>query len=60
MKIETGQIWTSIGQKEFRIISKVPVEDHIWVHYIDTKTGQEYSCYEDSFLVRFTPIVNRH
>jgi hypothetical protein len=58
MKIETGQIWESTN-KEFRVIDVVDIEDHTWVHYKNQQTGQEYSCYKESFESRFTPIVNR-
>jgi hypothetical protein len=60
MKIESGQIWTTIDRKEFRVIDVVDVGSNTWVHYIDNETGREYSCYKESFEARFTPILNRH
>jgi hypothetical protein len=60
MKIESGQIWTTIDRKEFRVIDVVNVGSNTWVHYIDNETGHEYSCYKESFEARFTPILNRH
>ena len=59
MKVEKGQVWSSINRTEFRVLEIVDVEDNTWVHYINTKTGQEHSCYKDSFLARFTPIANQ-
>ena len=60
MKIEPGQIWTTIDRKEFRVIDVVDVGNHTWVHYIDERTGHEYSCYKESFESRFAPILNRN
>jgi hypothetical protein len=58
MKVEAGQIWESID-KEFRVIEIVEIERNTWVHYIQEKTGQEYSCYLESFVNRFKPVLNR-
>lgn len=59
MKIETGQIWQSTD-KEFRVIDVVDIDDHTWIHYKNQQTGQEHSCYQESFEMRFTQIVNRN
>lgn len=59
MKVKSGQLWESIGGPEFRIINVTEVEDHTWVHYRNEKTGQEYSCYQESFVGRFSQVVNR-
>ena len=60
MIVEKDQIWTSSNQTDFRVIAVIDVDNHTWVHYINTKTGQEHSCYKDSFISRFNPIVNRN
>ena len=60
MKIKTGQLWESLDRKEFRVIDIVDVEGKTWVHYINQQTGQEHSCYEESFESRFTPVLNRN
>ena len=57
--VKEGYVWSGMDQKEFRIINITEIEDHTWVHYINIKTGQEYSCYKDSFEARFTPVTNR-
>lgn len=57
--VKKEQVWSGIDQKEFRIIDVTEIEDHTWVHYINIKTSQEYSCYKDSFEARFTPVLNR-
>ena len=60
MKIESGQVWGTIDRKEFRVIDVVDVGNNTWVHYINEQTGQEYSCYKESFESRFTPLLNRN
>jgi hypothetical protein len=60
MKIETGQIWTTVDRKEFRVIDVVDIGSNTWVHYINKETNQEYSCYKESFESRFTQILNQH
>jgi hypothetical protein len=60
MKIKTGQLWESLDRKEFRVIDIVNVEGNAWVHYINQQTGQEHSCYEESFKSRFNPVLNRN
>lgn len=48
---------------QFRVLNVVTLEDgHTWVYYIknnaDPESCREYSCYVESFLERFTEIVN--
>lgn len=60
MTVKVGDLWTSGDRNEFRVIDIVDIEGKTWVHYISEKNGQEYSCYKESFIARFLPIVNRH
>jgi hypothetical protein len=54
-----GTKWVSSSDyKIFRILSVVELEGHTWVHYIQETTGQEYSCYLESFLSRFGESCN--
>lgn len=50
--------WTSSDGKIFHVIHRVELEGHIWIHYIleDKENSKEFSCYEESFLARFTPL----
>ncbi len=50
--------WSSVDGKAFVVLHTVEAEDgHVWVHYrSDSGTLQEYSCYQESFLSRFTPL----
>lgn len=31
-----------------------------WVSYINTQTGQSYSCRQEAFLSRFSPLPQSH
>ncbi len=50
--------WSSGDGKVFHVISRVTIGDHVWIHYIleDKEESKEFSCYEESFLARFTPL----
>ena len=61
MTVKPGSRWTSSDHKHFVVLHEVEVDGHVWVHYREeTARGEprEYSCYQDSFLLRFTPHVN--
>ena len=58
MKIEPGQSWRTVDGKEFRVIDVVDVGGHTWVHYMNKETTLEYSCYKESFELRFTQVLN--
>jgi len=60
MTVLKDQIWTSTNRTEFLVLEVVDVDGHTWVHYRNVKTGDEYSCYQESFEQRFTPEVNRY
>jgi hypothetical protein len=58
--IKDGSVWTSSDRTKFIVIHTVELEGKTWVHYRlhDTKKPalecKEYSCYEESFVSRFT------
>ena len=58
--IKQGSKWDDGNGKVFRVIQVVEVEGHIWIHYINDhlleNQNREYSCYQESFLSRFTPL----
>lgn len=61
--VKTGTRWTSSDSKIFHIIDVVEIDGKTWVHYIcenaDFETdNKEFSCYQESFLARFTPLVD--
>lgn len=53
-----GSRWFAVDGAKFRVINTVFVENNQWVHYIkeNQEPSQEYSCYLESFLIRFTEI----
>lgn len=60
--IKVGSIWAS-PDKNFCVIGVTEVNGHTWVHYredlgikVPAKDCKEYSCYEESFLLRFRPL----
>ena len=59
MTVKVGDLWSGGERNEFRVIDVVDIDGNTWVHYINESTGQEYSCYKESFIARFLPIVNR-
>ncbi len=57
---EKNQLWQSLAENlTFRIIDTPLIDGKKWVYYVNEKNGREYSCYEESFVNRFSPIVNR-
>ena len=57
MKIpKEGSKWASIDNI-FVVIHTIEIEGHTWVHYRKESSNQEYSCYVESFLARFTPVL---
>jgi hypothetical protein len=60
--IKVGSLWESVD-KRFRVISVTELDGHTWVHYredlgikVPALQCREYSCYEESFLLRFRPL----
>ena len=58
--IKEGSKWDNGQGKIFRVLHTIKVEEHTWVHYIKVNAPEdetrEYSCYQESFLSRFTPL----
>lgn len=58
--VKEGTKWSSIDGKVFHVLHVVEIEGHTWVHYIletkDTNVTKEFSCYQESFLSRFSPL----
>jgi hypothetical protein len=63
MKIpKIGSKWSGTGREVFHVLHTIELDGNTWVHYIketkkETNEPREYSCYLESFLQRFTPIV---
>lgn len=58
--VKEGTRWGSSDGKVFHVIHRIELEGKIWIHYIleNKEKSTEFSCYEDSFLLRFTPLPN--
>lgn len=56
MIIKNGSRWGSTDGKVFYVMHTIEVDGHDWVHYKSFDSDQEYSCYTESFLSRFTPL----
>lgn len=56
--IKEGSRWWSTDGKIFHVIHRVEVDGKIWIHYEqdNCKECREFSCYEESFLSRFSPM----
>lgn len=59
--VKVGSIWRTAEDKQFMVIGVVEAEGHTWVHYREHAAKKpviecrEYSCYEESFVTRFSP-----
>jgi hypothetical protein len=65
MKVEKGTRWGALPDREFMVIGIFEDQDHTWVHYREDpkkykSNGEykEYSCYLESFVERFRPLVD--
>lgn len=59
--VKPGTKWGSANGKVFHVVDRIEIEDKVWIHYIcencDFETdNKEFSCYEESFVVRFSPL----
>jgi hypothetical protein len=54
-----GSKWTGTdGHERFHVLHTIELDGNTWVHYIkettkETNEAREYSCYLESFLLRF-------
>lgn len=59
--IKDGTIWEG-NDKKFVVLHTIELEGNNWVHYREYNPGKavleckEYSCYAESFLLRFRQI----
>jgi hypothetical protein len=59
-EVKVGSVWTGSGFSDtFTVIHRITLDGNVWVHYRNQQ-GQEFSCYEDAFLVRFREHANDH
>jgi hypothetical protein len=60
--VRQGSKWLGTDGRKFHVIHVIELEGHTWVHYIKENapedSNREYSCYLESFLLRFREHVN--
>jgi hypothetical protein len=56
-KVKQGSNWYDGNGKTFTVIHTVVIEGNTWVHYRNQQ-GEEFSCYEEAFLLRFRENAN--
>ncbi len=62
-KVTQGSCWLDSQGRRYHVISVSKIQEHNWVFYkLETNTknneNTEFSCYEESFLERFTAYAN--
>ena len=57
--VKIGTKWTASDQTVFVVINSIELEGNSWVFYRKENTDppQEFSCFEESFLERFKPLL---
>lgn len=62
--IKEGSRWSGGDGKVFLVLHEVVADNKVWVHYREENakdgTPKEYSCYQESFLTRFTQLPDDH
>ena len=58
MKVVPGQFWSDVSGNEFQVVNVANLKGNTWVYYVN-KFGQEFSCYKESFIGRFFPLLNK-
>jgi hypothetical protein len=53
MTIKLNDLYSNGKESLFKIIGIELKDSDPWVTYINTQTGQEYSCRQEAFLLRF-------
>ena len=56
-KVKQGSNWHDGNGKIFTVIHTVVIDGHTWVHYRNQQ-AEEFSCYEEAFLLRFVESTN--
>jgi len=53
--VKEGTRWVSNEGNTFHVVHRVELDGKIWIHYEqdNCKECREFSCYEESFLLRF-------
>jgi hypothetical protein len=61
VEVKIGSRWASADGNVFHVMSVIECEDgHVWVHYEQDNINESrtFSCWVDSFVYRFSPLLN--
>lgn len=60
MQVKEGTRWSSSEGNVFHVMSVVEVDGQTWVHYEQDNVSEcrTFSCWIESFISRFSPILN--
>jgi len=60
MQVKEGTRWSSSDGNVFHVMNVVEVDGHTWVHYEQDNVPESrtFSCWVESFVGRFSPILN--
>lgn len=56
-QIKLNSCWCDREGKKFTVLQTAILNDNIWIQYRNEQ-GREFSCYEESFISRFTENLN--
>jgi hypothetical protein len=56
MIVQINQLYSDGKGKEFSITGIELKDSDPWVSYINTQTKESYSCRQEAFLLRFSPL----
>lgn len=54
--MKLGDFYSSAESRKFKVTGLELKDTDPWVTYINTQTEQEYSCRQEAFLSRFSPL----
>lgn len=56
--VKEGTRWVSPEGNTFHVVHRLEIDGNVWIHYEQDNCNEcrEFSCYEDSFLLRFRMI----
>jgi hypothetical protein len=56
--MKLGDLYGGTEGRQFKVTELELRDTDPWVTYINTQTEQEYSCRQEAFLSRFSPLPN--
>lgn len=56
-KVKQGSNWHDGSGRTFTVIHTIVLDEKSWVHYRNQQ-GEEFSCFEEAFVLRFREHAN--